>query len=252
VLLIGLAIGAGLFLIAVPIMFWQQRRWRAGCRAGAAKIFREMSETYRGEHVYRTVTPAEFPRVDPTGYREVGDALMARGFRHVATYENVTVNQVYPDNRTFMEGYIREDGLVDVTSYRLLDAQTVDVASYLEDGRFVVTTNADLDKLAPPPNVLKDIFPRTTSVEFLLTRHAARMAELTAAEPQARFVSLKTFEEALDVLRRHSRAVSEFRQKLGLITEEEMVAMASRMDQEPTARQIWKEIQLLRERAAAS
>jgi hypothetical protein len=248
--LIGLAVGAGLLLLTVPVVLWQQHKWRAGCKAGAEKLFREMSEMYQGEHTYRLVSAADYPSMEVAGYRQVGAELTSRGFRHLGSYENVTVSRVHPDHRTFMDGYVRDDGLVDVSTFRLLDMQTVDVGSYLEDGRFLVTTNASADKLTPPPFVMKETFPKNTSVEFLLARHSERMAALSTSEPRARFISVQNFDDALDLSRRCTRLVSQFRQEIGLITEEEMVGLAERRDQEATARLIWREIQRLRKQQA--
>ena len=231
-------------LIAVlGAIVWQQWKWRSACKAAAAKILRELTTMYRAEHEYRVVSPADFPAVDPTGYARVRESLEASGFRHLGAVENLTVSRVYPAQRTFMECYANATEQLGAYTYRIAQYQVVDIGCFLSDGRYLLTTNAEADKLTPAPSVLKLSMPADTPVEGLLARHASRLAELRAVSPVTTATDL---DEAVAIARRYSGVVGEYRRRVGYITEEELLRLAAK-GQAATARRVWSYFDALRE-----
>ena len=233
-----LAVGAWIVL--------QQLKWAAACRAGAAKLHAELSATYAGEHRFRIAEPADFPDVDPAGYRDVASRLSSAGFVRLGAIEDETVTEIHPEHRTYAESHVAEDGSILASTYAIGGMQIVDLVTPLEDGRILMTTTAVADKLTPPPAVLKTVHAVGTPVEVLLADHRERLA---AFRPAVRPVPVRTLEDALAAARHHSRVVADFRRSRGLVTEEEMLALASGEGEEPTARRVFKEIQRLRREA---
>lgn len=239
-----------LLLVAavVGLVAWQQHKWRRGCRAGAARIYGEMSAIFAGPHDYRVVSETDFPGLELSGYREVGAFLRERGFERLGSIENLTVTAVHPGQRTLIEVYASADRSFGAVTYRVADRQIVDFGTALENGHFVVTTNADLDKLRPPHMVDRATLSVGTPVEEILAKHLERHAALSERDPNVRFVRAATVEQAIAMSERHSRIVSEYRQSVGLLTEEEMLGFATRPDEEHTARAMWTEFRRLWER----
>lgn len=233
------------FLGLLCIIAWQQVKWARSCRAGAEKMYREMAAMYRGAHEYRVASEGDVPGLELSGYHQAREFLLGRSFRYLGSFENITATAVHPEYRTLVDAYASDDGSVGVGSYRIQDIQTLEFSTILKDGRSLVTTNAHLDTLTPPPSVSKCILPRNTLPQDLLSRHLARFGALRDAEPSLELVRLTSLDDVLAICRRNSRVASEHRQSLGLLNEAEMLNFATRRDQEATARRIWRHFHTL-------
>jgi hypothetical protein len=240
----------GIVVVIAALVFWIQLKWRRACRAGAEKIYRNLRALYAGEHRYRVADEADFPGLDLSGYRAVADVLTAQGFHYQGAIENLSVSSVYPENRTFTACYRSPDGAFGAGTYRVQGMQIVDFIAELSDGRYLATTNAALDKLTPPPQVLKRVLPLETPPDQILAAHRDRMASLRAAEPAATFVTASSLDEVIALSKRFSRVAADHRRSVGLLTEAEMMAMATSPEQAPTVQRVWVEFQALRDRDA--
>lgn len=226
--------------IAVAVTVVRQRaRWRAQCRAAAEKIHGEMAAMYGGEQQFRAVRQEDFPGIDLARYHEAREFLTAHGFNPLGSIENVTMTQVYPANRTFMAAYVDEPGTTCAYFYQVQGIHVQDFSSALEDGRFLLTTNATIDKLTPAPSVSRETLPATATQAQLLARHQERVAALRAAEPRAAWRTVHTMDEVLDACRGYSRVVGAHRRSFGLLAEDEILRLAA-PGQEPTARLVFQ------------
>jgi hypothetical protein len=239
-----LAILAPLILGAV-VGLHSHFRWRRSYRAGAAKMYREMTEMYRGEHEYRIASEGDFPGLELSGYKQVEQFLRGEGFRHLGSFENLTVTRIHPEHRTRLDSYASTDGPIGLTTFRLVDRQIVNFGSVLQNDRLVITTNADLDTLIPPPTVNKCTLPSDTSIEELLSRHRQRVEALHREDPTLQFLTIATLDEVIALSKRQSRIASAHRQSLGYLTRAEMLSFATRLDQERGAKAIWEEFRRL-------
>ncbi len=236
-----------IFAIALVVYASLQLKWRRQCRAGAAKIYRELNELFYTEPRYKVLTPTELPPVELSGYQQVGDALVAAGFRRLGAFENLTVSKVYPHNRTFTEAYVGADDVTRAVTFRIQALQVVNVMATTTDGTLVVTSNAPAPKLTPPPGVDTIMLPPGSPVGEVLTGHARHVNAYTSAHPSTQWVPCPDLDEIIDADRRHARKVADYRRRVGLVTEAEMLAMAGGPDKEPTARRVWMEFCRIRD-----
>lgn len=236
---------SGIFVVYVGLHF----RWLRSCRAGAKKIHGELTRVFGGEHEFRIVNPSQFPAVDRAGYEAVRTELVREGFRGIGTFEDVTISQVYPFNRTYIEAFLSGDGTVGVGTYRFADRQIVDLSSELEDGRLVVTSNAQTDSLSHPAEILRELLPPESSVKDLVAAHLARQAEIRSRNLSARFVVHRGLDDAIGFAKKHSRLSSEHRRSLGFLTKEELAGFATQSYERATIRQVWKEFVRLQQTA---
>jgi hypothetical protein len=239
--------------LAVLLRIARRIFWKAACRAGAAKIHRELTALFRGEHEHVCSSRASFPGVDWSGYDAVRDALTERGFRYVGAYENLTVSRVYPQNRALVEAYAEADGSAIAGTYGMQGSQIVDFGSETTDGRLILTTNATLDKMAPPPDIDRVILAADASIDDLRAAHHGRVAAAIQNEATLRFRRIVDIDDVMDSCRRVMGIVARHRRSLGLLTEAEILAMSTQ-GQEATAREVWKELRRLvdEERARAA
>jgi hypothetical protein len=228
-------------LVAViSIMIRHHLRWLRNCRTSAERLYRAMAEMYSGEHEYRVASHSDIPTLDISGYEQSLEFLRGRGFTRLGTFENATASRAFPENRTLVDAYVNRDGTVGAGSYRIQDIQMLEFCSIFDDGRALTTSNAELDTWTPPPTIIKCIFPRDTKPEELLSRHLTRLIRFQTEERSAGIHKVTSLDDVLEISRRHSRIVSELRQSLGLMTEDEMLSLTERMDQKQTARRIWR------------
>lgn len=219
---------------------------RSACRAGAESIYRDLSVLFQGEHTHRHAKRADFPDFDDwSRYDLVRQQLESRGFRSLGGFEDVTVSDLHPENRTLIESYVDADGTTCASTYEIQGHHICDFVTECEDGRFLLTTNANLDKLTPPPTVDRATFPEETSVTVMHAKHGERVS--AGRSRGTRFNSVKTMDDLMDGARRYSRISAEFRQSLGLLTESELLSLTTDPGQKPAARIVWKEFRKLYE-----
>jgi hypothetical protein len=213
---------------------------RKACRAGAQKIHASLLASFQCEHEYRAATRDEFPGMDWSGYDDLRDVLDARGMTLLGGIEDVTESRANPEMRTLIEMHVGFQGTVSVATYRVQGMQIVDVISELTDGRMLLTTNAEINKLTPPPNTRRETLPASTRAEALLDLHLERLHELRKREPGAPFVIIGAIEDVLDAARRSSRTTSEHRRSIGWLTREELLALSG-AGQEAMTELVWVE-----------
>jgi hypothetical protein len=233
-------LGAAILGLIIAGRLFRRWIWKSACRAGAVRIHREMTALFQGDHDIQLTSRSEFPGHDWAGYDRVRDDLTDRGFRFLGAVEDHTISKVYPHNRTMMEAYTDGEGTTIASTYLLRDRQMTDLATEAEDGRLWLTTNADLDKLTPPPAIDRHVVPADAPVETMLAAHRERLSALRRASPSIRFVRTRTVEDAIEAARRHMRLIMTYRKSVGLLTEKEIVAMANGPDQVATARAVWR------------
>ncbi len=235
-----------LLAIAATIA-WQRHRWHAQCRAAAAKIHGELAALYGGEQRLRVASEADFPGFDLTAHRQMREALGPLGFRHLGCLENVTVGEVYPQNRSPMDVYADETGSIAACFYRIPQAAVLDLGTTFVDGRQLLTNTAESDKLTPPPTTARESLPGDSKPEAVLARHRQRLEERLRAEPTLATVPARSLEDVLEHCRRYAHDAGEHRRSLGLITEAELLRLTA-PGQEPTTRLVFK---YFRERMSA-
>lgn len=234
-----LAFAAFLAVAITATVLWQRRRWNAQCLAAARKIHGELVALYAGEQVLRVASEADFPGFDMTSHRQMREALGRLGFRHLGSLENVTVGEVYPQNRGPMDVSVEETGTIAACFYRIPQAAVLDLGTRFADGRQLLTNTAEADKLTAPPTALRESLPGDTKPEVLLERHRQRLDELRRAEPTLATMPTRTLDDVLDHCRRYASAAGAHRRALGLLTEEELLRLTA-PGQEPTARLVFK------------
>lgn len=213
--------------------------------ARTATLYAYLRDSYRGEHEFRWVSQEGFPQIDQSGYEACHAFLCAHGFRRLGSLEDLTNSRVYPENRTFANVYASDDRSMTAGTWRLQHWQNLEFGTIVRDGRFLVTSNAAPDKMTPPPTVDKCVLPNETPASEVLSRHRERVAAFEQREPAAEIQPIQTIEDVIAAERRSSQACGEFRRSIGLITLEEMVALAEDPAQRRAARRIWQEVQRL-------
>lgn len=226
-------------LLAVGLLYLASTLWRDP----SSELYEQLRANYRAEHQYRVLTPAERPAPDNTSYEEHDRFLTGNGFRYLGDFEDVTLAAIYPEDRTSVAAYVSADGRLTAGTWRLREVQTIEIASILADGRLLTTSNAESDRLTPPSVVDKIVLPAATPAAGVLERHVERLASLLAREPEAETVVIDDMDDLLEFERRYSRAMVEHRDRVGLITLEEMLRLAGTDRERRTARVMWKQIQ---------
>ncbi|MEZ4648052.1 MAG: hypothetical protein R3E97_04555 [Candidatus Eisenbacteria bacterium] len=225
----------------IAIQVLKRKLVRAICRVGAAKVYRQLRGVFGGEHVFRVTTRAEFEELDYASYDSVRQVLESRGYRQLGAVEDVTVSESDPDRRTLIELYVDGSATRCVASYQVEGGQISDVLSVLQDGRHLLTTNAELDRLGPPPFVDRQCFPGGTPIATLVSAHEERVEEAGGAASGLEPVS--SLDDSIALMRRYTKQVSEYRKSIGYLTKSELQAMVSDPGEEAAANIVWAEFQ---------
>ncbi|MCA9755509.1 MAG: hypothetical protein KDA27_06885 [Candidatus Eisenbacteria bacterium] len=246
ILLIVVVVLALTGFIAVQVL--KRKLVHTICRMGAAKVYRQLRGVFGGEHTFRSATREEFDELDYSAYDSVREVLTSRSYRFLGGVEDTTVTESDPDRRTLIELFVDPTGTLCVASYQVEDSQISDVLSVNEEGRYLLTTNAELDRLTPPPFVDRHSSPGGTPIATLLSAHEERRAESQAWSQLETFPSL---EDVSALMRRYTKQVSEYRQSIGYLTKDELEAMISEPGEAAAAKIVWAEFQKLSEIADA-
>lgn len=235
-----ISIAIGLFVLVVFVNVYRRSLWRRACRAGAATIYSDLIATFQGAHEYRVARRDEITGLDWSGYDRVRLEMEERGFALLGGMEDMTMSRVKPELRNFVEVYAGMNGTVTVGTYTVYGVHVVDCMSETPDGRAFVTTNAEMNKLTPPPNWRGEVRPATTQTGELLDLHLARLVALKESESSVQLVGIRSMEDAIESAKRSSRASAEHRRSIGFLTRDELTALTG-LDQEATADLVWIE-----------
>lgn len=231
--------------VLTTIQVIKQQMVRTLCRMGAVKVYGELRSLFAGEHEYRKSERADFEDLDFEAYDSVAEVLTARQFRRLGAAEDLTVSKVHPARRTTIELWVDPGGATLVATYQVDGVQISDVFSQATNGRCFLTTNAELDKLTPPPSVERLEHPAGAPIATLVSTHAERLGHKDIAESGLSFLRFHSFEDAIDSMRSHTRVVSEYRRSLGYLTEPELEAMVSTPEEGGAAKVLWQEFRKL-------
>jgi len=237
-------IGVVIIVLFVAVQVVKRKIVRGICRYGAAKIYRQLRGVYGGAHHFKEADRAEFEdEVELGRYDEVRASVLEHDGCELGAIENLTVSEADPDHRTLLEVYKLADGLACVSTYQLEDQQFVDVVSETNDGKFIVTTNAVLDKLTPPPEVSKRVLDEDTPVADLFSAHMLGLHELEESGELGAVISFDSLGDVIDSQKRFTEHASKYRQSIGFLTESEIFAMVEDEDGSKAGKMLWAEFQ---------
>lgn len=240
--------------LLVALVFMHRFRmflWRRACRGGAESIYSDLVATFSGPHEYRRKLREETAGIDWSEYDRVRGEMQSRGFQQLGGLEDVTMGRAKPQSPNFLELYSGLDGAVMVATYDAYGVHVVDCMSETPDGRLLLTTNAEANKLLPPANWRVETRSSETTCGELVDLHLSRLAALRETERGTRFIPIRSLEDAIASAMRCSGASSEHRRSIGLLTREELDALTS-PGQESAAEMVWLEFCRIREERRAA
>lgn len=244
----------------IAFRIWVRSLVRRSCREGAERIYRELAAMFDGEHIFKVVERTDYPELSEDLYTRTEAFLAGRGLAYVGSLEDLTVTQANPSLRTRIDCFASADGHVGGVTYRIHDYQVLEFCTVYESGAFLTTTNAEVDKLEPPPILHRETLRRSTEPLDLLQRHLDRVAETqrpgggarigvpvdAANQTPPRIVPQHTLDDLLALGRRSTLIASQHRRALGYLTPEELNRMAADPGQEAVARILWQEFEKVR------
>jgi hypothetical protein len=241
-----------IFMFAVSLL--AKAHLRSRCRKSAAKIYRELAAVFTGEHEFRVV-PADEAARQPAAREENGPkaagelelqaALGAAGFRLLGWIEDLTTRAVYPHLSAITECHASADGRTCATIMRTAGLLVFELGTRLPGDRFVMTSNAEMNRLQPPPSTDREILSYGTSFETLHTRHLQRLAE-RGADP-AHVIPCRELADAIASFRLYSIQASAYRRTIGYLTREELLELGAGVQREAVVSLVWEEFCRLRE-----
>ena len=170
-------------LFAVVFMFrFRMFLWRRACRGGAETIYSDLVATFSGPHEYRAKLREETAGIDWSEYDRVRLEMQTRGFTDLGGMEDVTMGRAKPQSPNFLELYSGLDGTVMVATYNAYGVHVVDCMSETPDGRLLITTTAEMNKLSPPSNWRAETRSSETQCGELLDLHLSRLRALRETE----------------------------------------------------------------------
>ncbi len=231
----------------------------AGVAQTARKILDDMKRNYATPVTLRPVAARNFAHLDLRRYDALRAALEKRGFRCLGDFENTAVNES-PSTLlapTFVRASVSEEGTLVVGYYqtqprmgrhlkllltgllnlrwlaapRNFAAQTrkhqcADVTTELDDGTFIVTSNAQSAALlSQPPAIRSDFHAFDTPLPVLLDRHRAELAR-TLHGGARRALQVRSDEDLLSMEKRMAAAKIAWRESVNWVTRDELRAMA--------------------------
>jgi hypothetical protein len=223
----------------------------------AQKIIDSMRVLAAPKQTFRSVDENEFPALLET-YRTVRSHLEGKAFRYLGDLEIVEVSlnagslmqRTYirsltsPDS-TIVVGFFKKSArrgrlarllITGILNFRWIAAprfflkQVVprnifDVETEFSDGSFLVTSNAEsAANLTWPRSIETEFHPVSTSIDFLLARHAQRLAArrvVSAAIP----LKVTSVGDVVETQHRQQMQKAAFRQTLNLVSKGELEAM---------------------------
>lgn len=241
VLTIVAAIGAGIG--------WVRGRSRVACRAGAQEIYRDLTNMFSGEHEFRVLAAGETLDVDEAPYRRAQAFLSGQGFNFLGSLEDVTVSRAKPAHRTRIDCFSGDAGEIGAVVYSLGGHDVMDLGTVLDGPRFLITTNAEVDQLTPPPAFDKRTVPAATPPGSMLTLHRDRLAAMRRKNLALEVLAQRNLEDFCVASRASSRMVSDYRREIGFLTQDELTALAGLAGRSGIAKTVWREFVEIRDEA---
>jgi hypothetical protein len=164
-----------------------------------ARLFYERRKAaYASPPQWQEVSPTSFPHLDLRFYDRASQEFISNGFRWLGDKENVTVSRLFPEQQTFLRGFLGDDGATSASIWhtRLLGRarvmmmtrdvnvgiRGVALASEFEDGSFVITSNVKgHDSGIDVPRVTTQRLGQQAPISSLLKLHRSAVAERKAA-----------------------------------------------------------------------
>jgi hypothetical protein len=239
---LGILLMAVVVPLAVVTSLRSRSRQRKSLREAAAKLYSDTCATYREEHEHRGVTPEDFPGIGRSGYDEHDRFLLSEGFDALGAIENLTMNRVHPEWRTYQALYVSADRHTVAVTWCLQGLQYLSFGCCTADGQFLMTSNTEPSLLHWPATVDNCILPIDMDPSGMLARHRARMIAFEQREPLSEWLAYDDIETVLAGFKTYWRQMAAHRQSIGYITLSEMLALARNRAEEKAARRLWAEI----------
>lgn len=227
----SLLVVVGLFLALVVL---SSRK-----RKAARDILDMQKSVYSTRHEYQLTTPAAFADLDLPYYDHMHAWLASQGFRFLGDLENLTLSRAMPWGRTMIRRMVSSDGVISAAIYdvrptgmlRVLqsigmiprDFRTLDLASELSDGTFIVTSNTlGADTTTPPPGIVTYRYPRPTPPQELFEYHVQGIRYVMSQRPGAQSLTCATLAESLESSHRAQDLRIAQHQAIGFMNTEEL------------------------------
>lgn len=219
------------------------RRRYAG--VGGAALRARLDAVYGQPHEVVRVSPAAFPEADLEFYDRARGELEGKGYTWLADVEDVTLSQMYPQNRTFIRLFHDRGRMIRASCYHLhprglvisllqvvqLYPRHLRVIELVTEmaGRFIVTSNTSgVDRLEPPPEAKVERMALASPLLDVVARHEQRITEALRAHPEQAPTSFESYEDVLASISRAHVAMARHRQKLGGLSRDEFERLKGR------------------------
>lgn len=201
------------------------------------KLDSKIAATYVPDHDYVTVDPQNFQRLDLHFYDEIKNKLESLGYRHIADEENSSLSKV-SGLHTLSRVMISPEGTISVGIYhykpgfwirvllrQLAGSKVIDLSSELTDGNFILTTTASkiVSAMSLPQQFKVEYIPENTAPLAAVARHQERLRIYLTANPSVQPLVIHTLNDVRNTSQRINLLKANHRQKLGGITEEEIM-----------------------------
>lgn len=249
-------------------------------RKDAKRILEPLKEQFQGPHDIVRVSEAEFPHLDFSRYSAIDGVVRAAGYEHLADVElrDVSKSEGNLYHPTLIRKYIASNGSTVACAYllrprigklvglfvrgmrnlrwfatpaliaELLPQRLIlDLETELDDGRYIVTSNAEAAAMmTSPPTIENLFFPYDTEFQELVTAHGVRISSMSEG---GSFVHVRSYDDTIAMSRRLKLQKNAYRASIDWISKDEIIAMG---DERPGgAEALFNEIQaLLREEAS--
>lgn len=248
-------------------------------RKDAKRILEPLKELFQGPHDIVRVSEAEFPHLDFSRYYAVNGVLRAAGYEHLADVElrEVSKSEGNLYHPTLIREYLASNGSTVASVYllrprieklvelfvrgmrnlrwfatpaliaELLPQRLIlDLESELDDGRYIVSSNAEAAAMMASPPTIENLFlPYDTEFQDLVTAHEARISSMSEGRS---IVHMRSYDDTIAMSRRQKLQKNAYRASIDWISKDEMIAIG---DERPGhSEALFNEIQaLLREEA---
>ena len=224
--------------------------------SAARQIVDSMQKSYSAPQTLTPVSEADFPRLDLAKYQSFRTDMEVRGFRYVADLEILELSQSTTTllARTMIRSMISTDGSIalgyyqikpriwrsvkllatGLLNFRFIDAprnfldgmrtkHCIDFETEFVDGRFLITSNAQLAGLiSGPPTIESNYFSFGTPVSVLFDFHRKRLDEILSSGAGIKPAALSSVSEILQMQKRQSTQKAAYRAAVQWVTKEEL------------------------------
>ena len=236
----------------------------------AAREMEEMTRILYGQkHERRAVEASTFRHLDLKFYERVERELTALGFHYLGDYELADLKGTAQDPGCFLRAMASADGVVMAAAYqhhgrkwwlRMLmwfltrdGMKVVDLETEFSDGSFVATGTCPIvARVKLPPEIDGVQLPHKTPLPEMLANHLARVEARLHVHPELTVRPVTTLEECHAAQERQDAIKAAFRQQLGGMTREELLAHANTDAKREAAELLWARMQERKQAAAAT